>query len=301
MSISPTRFSALLASLTLAAAQPASAEPAPPADQTAWAEQCSDWDEWDKAGPPFQIFGNAYYVGTCGISSILITGEEGHVLIDGGTEGGAADIAQNMRELGFQLSDVKLLLHTHEHFDHVGGTAELQRLTGARLIASPAAAPVLASGVTADVDPQAGSHEPFPAARVDAILGDEGLVQLGELRLQAIPTPGHTAGALSWQWQSCEGETCRTLVYADSLSPVSTETYRFSDHPEALEKYRASIARLAALDCDILLAPHPSAAGMRSKLLGAVPLADPESCRTYAKGVGEKLDERLAAEAKQAK
>ena len=101
-----------------------------------WAATCKDWDEWDKPAPPVRIHANTYLVGTCGISSILITGEDGHVLIDGGTEAGAELIAANIRQLGFKLRDIRFLLISHEHIDHVGGIARLQQLTGATLVAS---------------------------------------------------------------------------------------------------------------------------------------------------------------------
>ena len=94
-----------------------------------------------------RIHGNTYLVGTCGISAILVTGSDGHVLIDGGTEKGAEVIAANIRELGFKLKDIKFLLISHEHFDHVGGIARLQKLTGATLVASAPAAKVMNSGL----------------------------------------------------------------------------------------------------------------------------------------------------------
>lgn len=110
-------------------------------------------------------------------------------------------------------------------------------------------------------------------------------------------TPGHTPGALTWQWQSCEQrERCRTIVYSDSLSPVSRDDYRFSDHPAYLAAFRASLAKVAALDCDILLSPHPSASGMRERLLKG-DFNDPDACKDYAAGIGKRLDERLAKEA----
>ena len=101
-----------------------------------WAAACGDSDEWDRPAPPVRIHGNTYLVGTCGISAILIAGEDGHVLIDAGTEAGAELVADNIRQLGFRLTDIKYLLISHEHFDHVGGIARLQQLTGATLVAS---------------------------------------------------------------------------------------------------------------------------------------------------------------------
>lgn len=262
----------------------------------AFAAECKDWDEWDKPAPPVRIHGNSYLVGTCGIAAILITGTDGHILIDSGTEAGAELIAQNIRRLGFRLTDVKFLLHSHEHIDHVGGMARLQQLTGAQLVASAAAAAVFRTGAASSGDPQAGLHPPFRIASVDRVIADGETVRLGNLMLTAIATPGHTAGALSWHWGSCDGGNCQRLVYADSLTPVSRDDYRFSDHPEVVAAFRASIARVAEVDCDILLTPHPSASDLRTRMMGDAALIDPKGCRDYAASLMQKLEERLAKE-----
>ena len=262
----------------------------------AWARACGDSTDWDKPAPPVRIHANSYLVGTCGISAILVTGSDGHVLIDAGTEKGAEVIAANIRALGFRLKDVKYLLHSHEHFDHVGGTARLQKLTGATLVASAPAAPVLNSGVNGKDDPQAGMHKPFAAATVGRIVKDGDEVRLGDLLLTAIATPGHTAGALSWRWESCDGGVCRTMVYADSLSPVSSDDYKFSKHPAYLAAYRASLAKIADGRCEILLTPHPSASAMKERMTGKQALFEAEGCQNYAASLTKRLDERLAKE-----
>lgn len=294
------RLAALLA-LPLVAACAAAATPGPTTtadiSPARWASACSPDAGWDDAGPPFRIHGNSYYVGTCGITAVLVTGDEGHVLIDGGTAKGGPLVAANIEALGFKPSDVKILLHTHEHHDHVGGLAELQRLTGARLLASPAAAPVLASGKASAEDPQAESLDGFSGMRVDGQVVAGQPVRLGSLALTPIATPGHTPGALTWQWQSCDGDDCRTLVYADSLSPVSSDSYRFGDHPAYLAAYRDSIARVGALDCDTVLSPHPGASDMHARAKAGFP-ADPAGCRRYAETLAARLDTRLAEEAK---
>jgi len=261
-----------------------------------WAAACGDSTEWDQPAPPVRIHANTYLVGTCGISAILVTGSDGHVLIDGGTERGAELIAANIKQLGFKLADIKYLLHSHEHLDHVGGIARLQQLTGATLVASAPAAKVLNSGTPSPDDPQAGMHKPFPAANVGRVIADGGDVRLGNLRLFAITTPGHTPGALSWSWESCDGGVCRSMIYADSLSPISRDDYRFSDHPDYLAAYRASIAKIAGSRCEILLTPHPSASAMKERMTGKQPLFDPEGCRNYAASLTKRLDERLMKE-----
>jgi metallo-beta-lactamase class B len=262
-----------------------------------WAAACGDSTDWDQPAPPVRIHANTYLVGTCAISAILVTGSDGHVLIDGGTERGAELIAANVRALGFRLRDIRYLLHSHEHIDHVGGTARLQQLTGAALVASAPARPALTTGIATLDDPQVGMHKPFPAATVDRVIADGGAVRFGNLLLTAMATPGHTPGALSWRWESCDGGVCRTMVYADSLSAISRDDYRFSDHPAYVAAFRAGLARLAASRCEILLTPHPSASAMRERMTGQQPLFDPAGCRNYAAAKVKQLDERLAKEA----
>jgi metallo-beta-lactamase class B len=262
-----------------------------------WVSQCAGSDDWNKPAPPVRIHANTYLVGTCGISSILIVGSDGDILIDGGTEEGADFIAANIRSLGYRVQDIKFILNSHEHFDHVGGLSKLQRLSGATVITSAPARKVLESGVPSVDDPQSGSIKPFPAVAVGRVVGDKEEVRLGNLMLTAMTTPGHTPGALSWRWVSCDGGVCRTIVYADSLSPVSSPRYRFSDHPAYLAAYRASIAKIAASPCEILLTPHPSASQMPERLAHGRPLFDADACKTYAAALTKQLDERIAKEA----
>ena len=249
-----------------------------------WTQACEDWDEWDKPGPAFQVFGNTYYVGTCGIASILITSDKGHVLIDSGTEAGAELVLSNVRSLGFDPRDVKLLLNSHEHFDHVGGMAKLQEATGAEIVSSFIGAQVMLSGHASEEDPQAGMHEPMRPVRSALDYSDQKAQRLlHDHDMWPISTPGHTPGAMSWTWRACEGERCQTVVYADSLSAVSRDDYRFRDHQNYLKDVFSAIERISETRCDLVLTPHPSASQMKAKLIGgdlAKPIGAP--CRAYA-------------------
>ncbi|HEY8539460.1 MAG TPA: metallo-beta-lactamase [Steroidobacteraceae bacterium] len=119
------------------------------AGAAAEAIECAQCEAWNKDQAPFRIFGNTYYVGTHGLSAVLVTSPDGHVLIDGALPQSAPLIAQHVEQLGFRLSDVKVILNSHVHFDHAGGIAELQRLSGAKVIASERAASVLRTGQAA--------------------------------------------------------------------------------------------------------------------------------------------------------
>lgn len=271
---------------------------APPPPASAWAATCGDFDEWDKPGPPFRVTGNTYYVGTCGIASLLVVSADGHALIDSGTDEGAKVVLANIRRLGFDPRDVKALLMSHEHFDHVGGIARLQAATGAPIVTTREAAAVLRSGRPGRDDPQADAGHPvFPAVTGEIVALDAADPQvIGDTEFTPVATPGHTPGALSWQWRECAQAACRTIVYVDSLSPIGSDDYRFADHPRYLAEYRASLARVEALECDIVIAPHPSAANLRDRITGAMPLVDPLGCKAYAAAVRERLDQRLAKE-----
>ncbi len=262
-----------------------------------WASTCEGSDDYNKPAPPVRIHGNTYLVGSCGISAILIVGDRGHILIDGGTEADAGIISANIRYLGYRVQDIRFILASHEHFDHVGGIAQLQRTSDAAVVTSVPGARVIASGTPSGDDPQSGLSKPFPAAEVGRTVGDGDEVRLGNLMVTAIATPGHTPGAMSWRWVSCDGGVCRTIVYADSLSPISNDTYRFSDHPAYLAAFRASIAKIAESPCDIVLTPHPGASDMPKRLAAGKPLLDEEGCRAYAGARSAQLDERLAKEA----
>lgn len=284
----------MIVAALLAAAVPA----APRTDVTARARQCAGRDGWSDPAPPVRIYGNVYDIGTCGITVLLIAGPKGHVVIDAATAEAVPSIVANIRKLGFRPQDVKLLLMSHSHIDHAGGLAALRRATGAKLLASAAAREVIERGRFAPDDPQRDILSPVERAPVGGILTDGKQVTLGPIRLTAHLTPGHSPDGMSWSWRSCQAKTCRTIIFADSLSAVSADAYRFRDHPAYVQRLRATIAKVAALPCDIVLTPHPGASDMAERLAGAKPLVNRNGCRTYAAAATQRLDKRLGDEAR---
>ncbi|HET9784743.1 MAG TPA: subclass B3 metallo-beta-lactamase [Terriglobales bacterium] len=257
----------------------AAQQPAPP--------PCPNCAAWNAPQAPFRVYGNTYYVGPQGLSSILITSPAGDILIDGDLAESAPQIAAHIRALGFRLSDVKLILNSHVHYDHAGGIAALAKLTGARVAASPWSAQVLRSGRPAADDPQHDILLPIAPVPAVAEIHDGETLRAGDLAITAHFTPGHTPGGTSWTWRSCQQGRCLDLVYADSLTPVSAPGYRFSDHPALLAAFQRSFAWLRSVPCDILLTPH----------LGPHPQRDPQACRRLAANSKQQLQKRLATEA----
>ena len=181
---------------------------------------------------------------------ILITSDKGHILIDTAPAKAAPSVLANIRTLGFDPKDVKFLLTSHEHIDHVGGIAAIKAATGATLIARAEAISGLETGKVGREDPQYDIIVPFDGAKVDRVIKDGEVLRLGPIAITAIATPGHTMGGTSWRWKSCEGKKCQSIVFADSISAVSADDYRFSDHPALIAVFRSTFDRIAALGCD---------------------------------------------------
>lgn len=282
-----------MAAALCALAAPAAAQSAPPADL---ATSCAGREGWTDPAPPARIFGDTWYVGTCGISVILVTSDQGHVLIDGGPAAAAPLVAANIRKLGFRLEDVKWIVSSHEHDDHVGALAELKRMTGAKVAALETAASQLAAGKPREDDPQRAIANDFPPVVVDRVLYDRDDLRLGSLTLSVRATPAHAPGSASWTWRSCDVTRCRTVAFADSATAISAAEYRFSDHGDRVRAAREGLARIAALPCDILVTPHPGASDLFARLAARQPLDDPAACRRYAAAAEDRFAARLASE-----
>ena len=259
---------------------------------------CGERDGWSDAAPPAHVFANVYMVGTCGITSLLITTPKGHFLIDGATDKAAEGIAENIRKLGFDPKKVRYILGTHEHLDHAGGLAKLKQITGAKFAVREAARLGMETGLPLADDPQHGTHPAFPGLKADLIVNDGETLRIGNQTISVIATPGHTPGGTSYTWRACDENTCRTIVYADSLNAVSADAYRFSDHPDYVLTLRNSMARIETIkDCDIMISPHPFQSEFFERLAGEKPLVDADGCKQYVSAARARLDDRLAKEA----
>jgi len=259
---------------------------------------CPSCSDWNVDIDPVRLFGNTYYVGTKGLSSILITSERGHILLDGGLAQSAELIDRHIRKLGFATEDVRLIVNSHGHYDHAGGIHALQVASGARVAASRSGADALRRGENTADDPQFGfghASNEFPPVRKVKVVRDGEVLRVGALAITAHLTPGHTPGSTTWTWKSCEGARCLDIVYADSLNAISAPGFKYSADPARVALFRRSIATVAALPCDIVIAVHPNLTGLDEKIAGKS-FVDPQGCRTYAAEAARVLDARLASE-----
>ena len=248
---------------------------------------------------PFRIAGNFYYVGATDVAAFLITGPEGHVVIDGGYPTTARLIMASIAELGFDIKDVKVLLNSEPHPDHGGGLTVLQQASGAQVWASDWSADALASGGD---DPDGvlplrlltwAGLVGYPAPRVDHRFKDGDTIRVGPIAVTAHITAGHTRGCTSYSFQVRDGDRTLNVVSACDLGVLATSTY-----PEQAADRARSIRVLRALPADIWVTCHARWWGRYRKFVASTtaknpvdPFIDPEGYRAYLDAAEAELRE----------
>lgn len=238
----------------------------------------------NKPVPPVRIADNLYYVGASDAAAFLLTGDEGLVLIDGGYESTAPQILRNIRALGFDPSDIRIILNTHGHFDHAAGIAALKRATAAKLYASPREVPLIEAGGAGDF--HYGDHLTYVPVKVDHVLTDRETVRLGTIALTSHFTPGHTKGCTSWEIPlTIDGKPTPGLLIC-SLSLVGSPLRGDPHYPQIATDFKASFARLKSLPCDIFLMPHAKSFALDAKRATLArgdkrAFVDPKGCAAF--------------------
>jgi metallo-beta-lactamase class B len=241
--------------------------------------------DWTQHVKPFRVMANIYYVGTLDLSSFLITSPEGHVLIDTGVEENADTVLDNTRTLGFNVRDVRVILTTQAHYDHVGAHARLKKESGARVLVAAADAPIVAGGGEGDYLFGPAYH--YPPTKVDATVRDGEVVRVGTTALTGHLTPGHTKGDTTWTMEvkDSTGHDRHVVFIGSTTVNPGTKLVNNEKYPGIEADYKHAFEIEKALPCEVFLAAHASVFGGPAKAAeaaagkGDAAFIDPQGCR----------------------
>lgn len=221
--------------------------------------------EWSKPYPAFQIAGNLYYVGTYDLASYLITTPQGHILINTGLAASASQIRAGVESLGFKFKDIRILLTTQAHYDHMGAMAEIKRITGAQMMVDSGDSSVVADGGRSDYA-LGGNESVYEPVKIDRVLHDKDTVSLGGMRLTMLHHPGHTKGSCSYLFDVKDKWRSYRVLIANMPTIVTEKS--FSDipaYPGIAKDYEYTLNALKKQSFDIWLSSHASQFGLHTK------------------------------------
>src|SRR5689334_14778410 len=212
--------------------------------------------EWQMEYQPFRIVGNLYYVGTYDLACYLITTSKGHILINTGLAESVNMIKSNVESLGFKFSDIKILLTTHAHFDHVAGMADIKQMTGAQMMIHERDAKALADGGNSDFV-FGGKGSTFKPVKADRLLHDNDTVRLDNMQIAVLNHPGHTQGANSFLFDvKDDSKTYRVLIANMPSMQTQTNLAGMEGYPDIAKDYAYTFAALKKIQFDIWLSSH---------------------------------------------
>lgn len=254
-----------------------------------------DTARWNDPEPPFRLAGPIYYVGTQHLAVFLVASPQGHILIDGGMPSTGPVIEKAIRDLGFKPEDIRILLTTQAHYDHVGSHAHLKKLSGAMVQAMTGDEKLLRDGGKSDYlfksDP--GYH--FPPVTVDRVLKDGDIVTVGGVRLTARHTPGHTPGSASYAMTVQEaGRDYRVVFAASTTVNPGTRLVKDPSYAGILADFRKAFTVLESLQPDIFVSGHADFFKMKQKRAAMSP-DDPAQAFVDKDGYRALIEERRNA------
>jgi metallo-beta-lactamase class B len=254
---------------------------------------------WTERIDPFRIAERVYYVGSRDLAAVLIDGGNGLILIDAGMPEFAPQVLANIRALGFDPGEVKILLNSQAHLDHAGGLAAIKTATGAKMLASAPDAELLERGGKRDF--AWGDELAYPAVKVDGIVRDGQRVRLGAATLTAHITPGHTKGCTTWTFPVTDRGRSHIVQFNCSASVPGYKLLGTPSYPAMAKDYSRTFAKLKRLPCDIFLGAHGSFFDLDAKRArlaagSANPFVDPQGCKRYIAQAEASFRKQLARE-----
>jgi len=247
--------------------------------------------DWNAPFPAHKVIGNVYFVGSAELASFLITTPQGHFLINSDFEATVPVIRASVEKLGFKFTDIKILLGSHAHGDHMEGDALAKELSGARVMAMEQDVPWLRK--------MTPGNKPHP---IDKVLKDGEQVTLGGTTLTAHLTAGHTPGCTTWTTKVDEnGKSYNVLIVCSVGVNPGTVLVNNKDYPSIADDYARSFKILRTMPVDVFLGAHGSFYNLRTKYMslqqgGANPFIDPAGFKTYLDEKEKAFATELAAQ-----
>jgi len=196
---------------------------------------------WDGKVTPFKLAANIYFVGTYQASAHIVDTGDGLIFIDPGYSNTLYLVVDSLYQLGFKPSDVKYIVNTHWHWDHVEATAAFADLTGAKTIIGKCDAPYLE---------EKGYFTP------DILVDDGDELKLGNTVMKFIHTPGHTKGTISFVFETEDsGKTYLAGMFGGAGANALTNKFP-TYYDEARPDYYKSIERLRKEKVQIFMGNH---------------------------------------------
>lgn len=220
--------------------------------------------EWSKPYPPFQIAGNFYYVGTYDLACYLITSPQGHILINTGLANSAPMIKASVEALGFKFDDIKILLTTQAHYDHMGAMAAIKKMTGAKMMVDEKDADVMADGGSSDYA-LGGRGSTFEPVKADRLLHDKDTIKLADIKLVMLHHPGHTKGSCSFLFDVKDQQRSYRVLIANMPSIIIENFTGIASYPDIAEDYKYTFDTMKKISFDIWLSTHASQFGLHTK------------------------------------
>lgn len=214
--------------------------------------------EWKKSYPPFRIAGNLYYVGTYDLACYLIATPQGHILINTGLASSEQQIKANLKTLGFAFGDIKILLTSQVHFDHVGAMAAIKKTTGAQLMVDEKDADALASGGKTDYE--LGKYGvTFAPVKADRFLKDGDTIQLGDMTIVMLHQPGHTKGSCSFLFTVRDYQQSYRVLIANIPTIITDKKFGEIETYATIEPdYAYTLQAMKGIRFDLWFAAHAS-------------------------------------------
>lgn len=258
--------------------------------------------KWDEPAEPARLVGPIYFVGTKGLSVFLITGSQGHIVLNTGMPGSGPLIEKSIRQLGFKPEDVKILLTGHAHVDHVGGHAYLKQTFGTKIVMIREEKELFESGGKLDFHYGADKEFQFEPAKVDSVFNDGDEIKLGDITLKALLTNGHTRGSTTFLMNVVDNGQSYAVAFPNgtSINP-GYRVVRNPSYPGIADDLRRTVTILEALKPDIWFYAHNETHAYDAKLArapkeGVKAWVDPEGYAKWVAAQKEKLEATIAAE-----